>query len=1287
MNKSIKKALSAALSLAMIAGSMVLPIAAKAAITPLVAGDTVIEEWKFSFGTAARDGFTQVPADRNVVKSKDYGFIGNDASVTKNMEKYDSFIYKAGMVTTLTESENGVGVQKDEKAPLPEFSTGAYFPTSFGLYVKNNTYYRVHAEVTTLDKTKDAEASLYYERRHPAMHKQKITAGQVATVDFSVDVETINFKNEGNFVDDMLNIALLGENAALSSLTIQQIDTNVKNPPITLWVIGDSTVTDGSAALPYFDLQNYTGVGAYLSKYVPSNVAVSNQGEGGLNATDNGHFVIARDHLKENDFMYVEYGHNHKDESNSPGPVGYLGCLSKYYEACKAVGATLVLVGPIDRHNKDQYNSTTNTWSTTLAQFSKAAKYYVDIIKTAGKTTADEFVKKAAAEKTGNNVSDTTYEWADKVIAAGVTKEAYSKVAFVDLNQPTLDWLTTVTKSGTVKDKAETNKIELSNFYFQTSKGAKTDGTHPNDAGADALAQKFFTTADLTAYSVLAPLMTRVTNGKTDVQPVPVSPEIINLGYPSNDAWPTYQSLASYDYATRITDVNFDENGVLKSVDVLPLDKSMMSGYSRAYFALYNKKTGALENVVTSTGHVDNTQDGKQTLDFDTDVTVGENQTYKVFLWGYEDDPEHGNPTTMQPYAYPYTPIKIGDPIITNEAGGLNEAFVYDGVDDKGNLDGKGGWLGGAEHQTAAEADFSYNVEGTTTYAHLSSNGLRADGTTAASAYVYKKFSAPVSTGRIMMDFDFRYKDGNPCILFVTAGDPWVWPASLNPFRAYVNTDGKTMVSMNGFDVGAISPKTWTNIHYELDLDEGYETMQIDGGNPVKHIIDNYQTTGLTVSPASLDQIVFEYVNKANAFDFDITNLKLAKLEKDALPKYTVTVAPSDATMGTVAVKDADGASAELDINTVVTVTAEANDGHAFLGWFDEKGKKVSDDVEYTFRLRGDTTLTASFVKEATVADIKTFDLSADKEYVKIADDAAVTMQVSNAKAADGAPVFKMTNADFTWYTDEAGVDIDENGVVTFTDAFDAGDGVKKIKIDGTINEVTRSYTITAHLADYYNDFAQKAGTVIVGVNGTNGIISNSDRPYSGLSVSVGGDNGSGGNITPIAAGNNFGYYTAGFNRDGYNLTFNPDKTITKFRFDGAFGAQTWAGGTPSKRGTDAVTLTIGNIVIVATPSNKAANATSGTDALAVTVSDGTTTETAQSALTQLKWANYSIEIGEDNAVTVKITPNGGETETITGLTATAATKAVFSGSKLASFGLDNVEIYYAPADDSSAEE
>ena len=287
MKINLRKMLCASLSLAMIAGSIVLPTSASAEITPLFGGDTVLHEWKFDFGSADKvmDGYTAVTPDKNVILSKGteepWGFIGNDGNGSKVTSKYDSFAYKEGqtmnLVTGGSGENDGIGIKPNENDSYPQYTTGEYYPVSFGMYVDNGSYYRVRAILTTLDASKDAEASLYYERRHPVVHKQTIPAGETLTVDFSVDVETIHFKNDGgNFVDDMLNISLLGDNSALSSLIIQKIDETQENKPTTLWVLGDSTVTDGSADVPYFDLQNYTGVGAYLSKYVPSTVAVSN---------------------------------------------------------------------------------------------------------------------------------------------------------------------------------------------------------------------------------------------------------------------------------------------------------------------------------------------------------------------------------------------------------------------------------------------------------------------------------------------------------------------------------------------------------------------------------------------------------------------------------------------------------------------------------------------------------------------------------------------------------------------------------------------------------------------------------------------------------------------------------------------------------------------------------------------------------------------------------------------------------------------------------------------------
>ena len=61
----------------------------------------------------------------------------------------------------------------------------------------------------------------------------------------------------------------------------------------------------------------------------------------------------------------------------------------------------------------------------------------------------------------------------------------------------------------------------------------------------------------------------------------------------------------------------------------------------------------------------------------------------------------------------------------------------------------------------------------------------------------------------------------------------------------------------------------------------------------------------------------------------------------------------------------ADGGKTGIAENTEITVTAEAEKGYAFAGWYDAvTGTKVSDDAEYTFAVTENTALTAQFTKD-----------------------------------------------------------------------------------------------------------------------------------------------------------------------------------------------------------------------------------------------------------------------------------------------------------------------------------
>jgi hypothetical protein len=314
-----------------------------------------------------------------------------------------------------------------------------------------------------------------------------IPAGTRLTYEFNVNVQDVYSKVTGTYIDTMLNIAVSGVNAAISSAEIEQMKQGR-----TLWVLGDSTVHDQLAPLPYFRLQNYSGVGQALSKYLGPDIAVSNHAESGLNDySSKPHFDQFKDRIQPGDFVYFEFGHNHKTD----GPTGYYNGISYYYDYVHNKGANFIVVGPIDRHRAYQYDAVTNTWSSTLDGFSAIGKQYVE-------------------EK----------------VEAGATD-----IAFVDLNAPSIAWYSRICEI-LGKTAASTD------YYFRGVSGGTVDGTHPNDAGVDHFAKMFMDGAKAVVNTdpetPQAKVLAKLLKGAREETPYTVPASITSLGPAPNSAYP-----------------------------------------------------------------------------------------------------------------------------------------------------------------------------------------------------------------------------------------------------------------------------------------------------------------------------------------------------------------------------------------------------------------------------------------------------------------------------------------------------------------------------------------------------------------------------------------------------------------------------------------------------------------------------------------------------------------------------------------------------------------------------
>lgn len=1127
MNKQIKKLLCAALSVAMVAGTAVLPTTASADdFTPIFAGDTVLKEWKFDFGAEGAtpaDGFTLVTPDTNFTANNEgeyqYGFLGTDPEDYNLTNRYDGWTTQKGQTIELAAGNDAIGVvgaggtEKEGGKGNDIFGNKAdkYYPTRFALKVTDDTYYRVKATVTTLDPTKDATVSLYTERKHPLYTEKKITAGQTYTESFSVRVTPIYYVQSaptGQIADEMLTVGVLGENSALASVEIQQVQTIP-----TVWVLGDSTVTDGNTTLPFFPLQNYTGVGTGLTKYLRRDYAMVNEGEGGLNAADNNHFNMVNSRIQAGDYMYVEYGHNHK----SDGPAGYKSCLDKYYNACHEKGAKLLIVSPVQSDNS--WNETTKRWDSRFGgddNFEGAGKSYV-------------------AEKVAGDATD---------------------VAFVNLTETSVAFVDKVTiDNGEVKTAAQ--------FYYQTAKDGATDPSHPNDAGAENFAYCAFEAAkavtDTTQKAVLADLLANMTGETPNLVP-----QSVMAGGLGGSAWPKYIVPSTEKYPVLINNVEFNEDGTVKKVDVVTRDaETQFATYGIIIITIF-EADGTEKGKIYAADQVDHsTGKGPQTVaNFRGNVTLEEGDTYSaVVVEAFDSNEGLQVVENGKTYSAVYKPTDIAEHLIVNDRNDDKyENFDYYGAtyegDEADGLEKYNNWT----KRGSAGMKLPLGEDNGTKYATISTDGAKNGAAGQGSTYVAKDFVKEIgSSGRYLVSMDMKYESGGGMnVKFVTENTdkaPW---GSDSMVLFSVGTDGK--VTLDSKEVGQISATKFSNVQYIIDMDLGTASLSVDGGDEVTADLADYKSIAVNAVHPKFTGFMFEG-NKV-AFNVKVANLTVAKMKDKQLPEYTLSLGEYDESKGfasvmigaptgfelsyadgnaVVTANKADAKATLLEVkrkadgtlesvkatpltfadaltqttavtagstlmlwdslegmkplvtaitavdtavadtltatlNTVVTAKAVAAERYVFMGWLDKDGKKVSDDAVYSFRLRGDTELTPDFVKEPGIEDITSFALSADKTRVKAAKDATVNVNIIDAKDADGTPISKATNEDADWSCSDSVIDV-TNGVMTIPEDYTSDNAKNAVTVTCKLNEISKSTVIYVYTSAYYEDFSAVANS------------------------------------------------------------------------------------------------------------------------------------------------------------------------------------------------------------------
>ena len=947
------------------------------------------------------DGYKKSAADPDTVLK--YGEINGKSYVTADYSAYDE--------TTISNMADGI------------------MPVRFSFEAEQHKYYTVEVTLVNTDETAPTTATLYSEKRHTILYEYPLNPGETVTKKFNVNLESVYYNSEGIREDSQLNISVLGKNVGLCSMSVKKHDSMGR----TIWLCTDSTGCDQPAYLPYFPLRNYSGTGSALSKYINPEIAVSNQGEGGLSASDSNHFNNAVKYIQEGDYLYVQYGLNDSDTAS------FKNNLEKYYTTATEKGAYLIVVSPSDRHGSSSWDSTSLTWKSIASGFAAAGKEFVE-------------------EK----------------ISSGA-----DNVAYIDLNTSFISWMNDETARIAERRQAlgfgdtAVSKNAM-DYYYLADRTSGIDTIHINDHGTDNAAYLVMQEAKKTVENgqketasdiekIQANVLAGLVENMSDLQPSLVSDEIIGDGWAINSHYP-YPSgeEVTYTYPTMVKSVDA-ENGVLNSMTVKV--QGNMNAYAQgcadildADGEVVNTVYTTYTNVNSEIGHIDNTSAkyGDIVVMYFDSIAIPDGGSYCVYLKGKENGAElPGDEYYSSKY---YEPDSVVSYLITSADGAGSECFDYGietGLIGTGANSASGANAWGFAGSSSGK---QYNVteKDGTNCAVLAQNG---DGTYTLCKYFnnYEK----VSDGKIKLHFQINYTYGSFTMKLLQSSKIASWVDGLEILRI---ADSEVLLC-DGTSAGKIKTSKWTDIDVTLDIDRGISEISIAGGEPVSCNVEKLQTSSWSDTELILPikGIAVTYTKNPSTipsypFEFYITDLLVTSVETTT-PQVTVTTV-SDSETGTVT------GSGVYDINSDITITAVPNDGYAFTGWYNGD-TLYSEDAECVLeKVREDITLTAEFAVQKSKEETASFDISADKSAVKYT--SSVQLTPVNAKDENGYSIGNLTAEDIAWSSDETGVIIN-NGMVSFDDTFEIDENTTKtVTITGIINDVTQTYDLTVYSYAYY---------------------------------------------------------------------------------------------------------------------------------------------------------------------------------------------------------------------------
>ncbi len=202
-----------------------------------------------------------------------------------------------------------------------------------------------------------SEAFLFIGRRR-LVWRGSMKKGEIRTFECIENISPIIPRYHTKAADDAgIDITLVGKGVYLSILKYE------KWAGRTIYIAGDSTVTDQVGEYPFYPESNYCGWGQMLTAFTGTEYGVSNHAHSGLTTESfrsEGHYEIMYNLVKEGDICLFQFGHNDQKLEELAADKGYRQNLISYINEIRSKKAIPIIVTPLARNtwfgNKDEYN-------------------------------------------------------------------------------------------------------------------------------------------------------------------------------------------------------------------------------------------------------------------------------------------------------------------------------------------------------------------------------------------------------------------------------------------------------------------------------------------------------------------------------------------------------------------------------------------------------------------------------------------------------------------------------------------------------------------------------------------------------------------------------------------------------------------------------------------------------------------------------------------------------------------------------------------------------------------